>query len=260
MTERFNDAAAEWDKGDIRQEIAEAVFHTIASRIALLNNMNILDFGAGTGLLSFKIAPIVKSVTGVDLSEKMLEQIAAKNSDTVHVKPICQDIFNEPLDERFHGIVSSMAMHHVEDTAVLFETFHAHLKRDGFIAIADLEAEDGTFHTQGNDGIFHFGFEREALRRTIEKAGFEHVRYHHAHTVSKEEKNYPIFVVTAQKIDLQEESMQKYVCDRCGYVYDPEKGEPETGIFADTLFEELPEDWKCPDCAAGKEEFSPIEE
>ncbi len=199
MTERFNQAAQSWDKGDMRQSIAHSVFQTISSRISLLNNMNILDFGAGTGLLSFKIAPLVKSVVGVDLSEKMLEQLECKNSDTISVKAICQNICEEPLNQQFHGIISSMAMHHVEDTADLFRAFHLHLKRDGFIAIADLEAEDGTFHSHGNDGVHHFGFERDLLRQTIENAGFEHVRFHHAYTVEKETQNYPIFLVTATK-------------------------------------------------------------
>lgn len=199
MSERFNQAALEWDKGDMRQNIAHSVFQTISSRISLLNNMNILDFGAGTGLLSFKIAPLVKSVVGIDLSEKMLEQLENKNSDTLSVKAICQNICEEPLDQQFHGIISSMAMHHVEDTADLFRAFHLHLKRDGFIAIADLEAEDGTFHSHGNDGVHHFGFERDTLRQTIENAGFEHVRFHHAYTVEKEAQNYPIFLVTATK-------------------------------------------------------------
>lgn len=199
MTERFNQSAEGWDKGDMRQNIAHSVFQTISSRISLLNNMNILDFGAGTGLLSFKIAPLVKSVVGIDLSEKMLEQLESKNSDTLSVKAICQNICEDPLDQQFHGIISSMAMHHVEDTADLFRAFHTHLKRDGFIAIADLEAEDGTFHSHGNDGVHHFGFERDTLRQTIENAGFEHVRFHHAYTVEKEAQNYPIFLVTATK-------------------------------------------------------------
>lgn len=199
MTERFDLSAAEWDKKDTRQNIAQGVFQTIASRIALLNHMDILDFGCGTGLLSFKIAPLVRSVCGVDLSVKMLEQLEAKNTPTLHVTPFCRDIMAEPLEKRFHGIVSSMAMHHVEDTAKLFETFYEHLGRDGFIAVADLEAEDGSFHTHGNDGVHHFGFDREVLRRTIEKAGFGNVRFHHAYTVEKESGKYPIFVVTAIK-------------------------------------------------------------
>lgn len=199
MSERFNHAAEGWDKGDMRQNIAHCVFQTISSRISLLNNMNIMDFGAGTGLLSFKIASMVKQVVGVDLSEKMLEQLESKNSENLYVEAICQNICEEPLNKQFHGIVSSMAMHHVEDTENLFRTFYDHLKRDGFIAIADLEAEDGTFHSHGNDGVYHFGFDRSLLRQIIKKAGFEHVRFHHAHTVEKETRNYPIFLVTASK-------------------------------------------------------------
>lgn len=199
MTERFNEAAAEWDKKDTRQNIAQAVFQTITSRVALLNHMEILDFGCGTGLLGFKIAPLVRSVTGVDLSEKMLEQLDAKNTSSLQITSLCRDIMEEPLEKRFDGIVSSMAMHHVQDTAKLFETFHGHLKRDGFIAVADLEAEDGTFHSHGNEGVHHFGFEREKLRQTIEKAGFSNVRFHSAYSVAKEKGEYPIFLVTATK-------------------------------------------------------------
>ncbi|MDO9305580.1 MAG: methyltransferase domain-containing protein [Sulfuricurvum sp.] len=199
MSKHFDNAAAQWDQGDTRQNIAQCVFQTIVSRIALANTMNIMDFGAGTGLLSFKIAPMVHSVTGIDLSEKMLEQILAKNSDTLQVKVACKNIISEPLDEEFHGIVSSMAMHHVEDTASLFKTFYSHLKRDGFVALADLEAEDGSFHAHGNDGVYHFGFERDGLRDIMEQAGFVNVRFHHAYTVEKETQNYPIFVVTAIK-------------------------------------------------------------
>lgn len=200
MTQRFDKAAQEWDSGDTRQNIAEAVFKTIASRIALVNNMNILDFGAGTGLLSFKIAPMVRSVTGIDLSSGMLEQLNAKNTSSLQVTTILQDIMNKPLEQKFNGIVSSMAMHHVENTKQLFETFYAHLERDGFIAIADLEEEDGTFHAQhGNDGVHHFGFNRELLRNTIEKTGFRNVRFHDAYSVNREDGSYPIFLVTAMK-------------------------------------------------------------
>ena len=50
--------------------------------------------------------------------------------------------------------------------------------------------------------------------------------------------------------------MDKYVCDVCGYVYDPEAGDPDNGIAPGTPFEDLPEDWVCPLCAVGKDMFS----
>ena len=55
---------------------------------------------------------------------------------------------------------------------------------------------------------------------------------------------------------MEEGKMDKYVCNVCGYVYDPEKGDPDNGIPAGTKFEDLPDDWVCPLCGAGKEDFS----
>ncbi len=53
--------------------------------------------------------------------------------------------------------------------------------------------------------------------------------------------------------------MKKYVCNVCGYVYDPAVGDPDGNIPAGTPFEDLPDDWTCPICGSGKEEFSPEE-
>ena len=53
--------------------------------------------------------------------------------------------------------------------------------------------------------------------------------------------------------------MDKYMCNLCGYVYDPEVGDPDNGVAAGTAFADLPEDWVCPDCGAGVEDFDPTE-
>ena len=53
--------------------------------------------------------------------------------------------------------------------------------------------------------------------------------------------------------------MEKYVCDVCGWVYDPEIGDSEGGIAAGTAFGDIPDDWVCPECGAGKDEFSLVE-
>ena len=53
--------------------------------------------------------------------------------------------------------------------------------------------------------------------------------------------------------------MSKYECDICGYVYDPEEGDPDNNISPGTAFEDLPDDWECPDCGAGKDSFSVVD-
>jgi len=55
--------------------------------------------------------------------------------------------------------------------------------------------------------------------------------------------------------DERGEEMDKYVCTVCGYVYDPEKGDATQGVAPGTAFENLPEDWVCPECGVGKDQF-----
>ena len=51
--------------------------------------------------------------------------------------------------------------------------------------------------------------------------------------------------------------MQKFKCTVCGYVYDPEKGDPDSGVQPGTAFEDIPDDWVCPECGVGKSDFEP---
>ena len=53
--------------------------------------------------------------------------------------------------------------------------------------------------------------------------------------------------------------MGKYICDICGYVYDPDVGDPDNGVEAGTLFEDIDDSWVCPECGVGKDNFSPLE-
>jgi rubredoxin len=57
----------------------------------------------------------------------------------------------------------------------------------------------------------------------------------------------------------QEDTMAKWECLGCGYIYDPEVGDPDNGIEPGTLFEDLPDDWVCPECGVGKDMFVPVE-
>ena len=54
--------------------------------------------------------------------------------------------------------------------------------------------------------------------------------------------------------------MKKYECNVCGWVYDPQVGDPDNGIQPGTAFEDLPDDWTCPECGVGKADFSPVDE
>ncbi|GAH71630.1 unnamed protein product [marine sediment metagenome] len=61
------------------------------------------------------------------------------------------------------------------------------------------------------------------------------------------------------KSETGDQEMKKYKCLMCGYIYDPAVGDPDNGVAAGTAFEDLPDDWTCPECGVGKDEFEPIE-
>ena len=55
---------------------------------------------------------------------------------------------------------------------------------------------------------------------------------------------------------MENKKMEKYVCEVCGYVYDPAVGDPDNGVAPGTAFADIPDSWACPECGAGKDEFS----
>jgi len=199
MTDLFEAKAADWDANERRTRMAAAIGNTILEQVPLHAKMRVMDFGAGTGLIAARIAPLVEQLVAVDTSPAMLEKLAAKAELEGRVKIVCEDILENPLDTRFDLIVSAMTLHHVEDTARLLHRFNEQLKPSGMLALADLDREDGSFHPQGTEGIFHFGFDRAELGALLESQGFEQVAFHTAHTIERNDREYPVFLVTARK-------------------------------------------------------------
>lgn len=199
MPDLFNEKANEWDSREIIRILSAAVGSSILEHIPLHDEMRVMDFGAGTGLISSQIAPFVKRIVAVDISAAMLEKLASKPELRERIDIRCQDILHTPLEERFDLIVSAMAMHHVENTTRLIQSFAEHLNPGAMIALADLDKEDGSFHPADVKGVFHSGFERSDLQGILENSGFGKIRFCTAHTVNKEEKQYPIFLLTATK-------------------------------------------------------------
>ena len=199
---RFDKEAEGWDHSERRQRMATDIANTIIASDILQPSMQLLDFGAGTGLLTQHIAPYVHKITALDLSEKMLEQLS-QNAIAWHgaeIVTVHSDILNYQTETLYDGIISSMSMHHVQDIEALFKHFSYLLKEQGFVAIADLESEDGTFHSNGNEGVYHFGFDEKKLTDIVLTNGFKQVSFQQVHKVHKEQsKIYPVFLMLAIK-------------------------------------------------------------
>lgn len=198
---RFEREAACWDEAPRRVALAQAVAEAIRAQVPLSGTKAALDYGCGTGLLTLALRPAVGRITGVDTSPAMLVRLEAKRAEAqdAGVESVLLDAEHPlrslpPVDL----IVSSMTLHHVADLPALFADFHALLRPGGRIALADLEAEDGTFH-EDPEGVVHQGFHPEALLGLLAAAGFTDLRTTAATTVTKGERAYPVFLATGQR-------------------------------------------------------------
>ncbi|MEA2099268.1 MAG: class I SAM-dependent methyltransferase [Campylobacterota bacterium] len=198
MKDHFKERASEWDKGSTRVNGARVIADSISKKIDLDSSMKIMDFGVGTGLLGFEIAKVVDNIVGVDTSANMLKKLEEKNTKELSIKPHHGDIVKNKIDEKFDGIISSMTLHHVENLKLFFETIYENLNDNGFIAIADLELEDGTFHSD-NDGVHHFGFDEKELHKIVSESGFKDINIENINTITKPHKKFGIFLLIANK-------------------------------------------------------------
>jgi len=152
----------------------------------------ILDFGCGTGLVSYHFIDAAAKIVGVDSSPKMREEFA-KKSPGPHVYAT-----DSMPKESFDLILSSMTLHHIKEIAALAREFAARLEPGGTLVVADLEREDGTFHDHGNEGVFHFGFDPADLARSFAQAGLTPLGWERIYTIQKH-RPFGIFALSARK-------------------------------------------------------------
>jgi ubiquinone/menaquinone biosynthesis C-methylase UbiE len=202
----FNQEAAQWDANPGRVRLANDVADAILRATALSHDMEALDFGCGTGLVTLRLQPLVKTITGADSSEGMLEvlrgKVKAKGLTNVQTRLVNFEK-GDRIEGAFDLIVSSMTLHHVPDTAALFRQWYGLLVPGGTLCCADLDSEDGSFHGD-NKGVFHLGFDRSKLKALLHEVGFRDVLDTRAATMVKDvpgkgEKEFPVFLVTARK-------------------------------------------------------------
>ena len=147
--------------------LANLVCQAVEKQIDVLSDKEILDFGGGTGLLSLPLAKQAKSLTLVDISEKMLEQarLKAEQQAIKNIQFLEQDLLGNPLKKEFDLIVVSRVLHHMPDVDTALSLFHQHLKEDGRLLIADFTKAEANHH----------GFELPVLENKLIEHGFSSV-------------------------------------------------------------------------------------
>ncbi|WP_051284198.1 class I SAM-dependent DNA methyltransferase [Desulforegula conservatrix] len=205
----FDEKAHTWDEQPERLVLANAIAEAIKKTAKLSPEMRAFEYGCGTGLLGFLLKPMIGSLIMADASAGMLKVAdeKIKRNNIKDTSTLCIDLAQNDLpdmtdltgtpDQKFDLIFTQMTFHHILDYARVIEKIFEMLNPGGFFCIADLEKEDGSFH-EGNETV-HDGIDSELLERILIDKGFSVTGRIIAHSMSKNDRDYPIFLITAMK-------------------------------------------------------------
>ncbi len=198
--ERFDAAASTWDDNPRRRQTTAAIAAAIERTIALGPEMRAMEYGCGTASLSFLLAGQLGEIVVVDASQGMIDQVRKKAQEFKMraVKGVVIDLATEQCEMAgFDLIMMALALHHVEDTILILSRLAALLNPSGYLAIADLVEEDGSFH--GDVRVPHNGFLESNLKELVNHIGLQDVSWQVIHQVEKNNRAYDVFLLTARK-------------------------------------------------------------
>lgn len=201
-TEKFDKAAKNWDGKSRRVILAEKISSAIL-KLPLTKKMDGMEYGCGTGLVGLAVAPSLLELTTIDTSQGMLDvlQEKADNQDNCTIHTLCADLLNDDYNKKHDIIFCAMTLHHIQDAEGLLKRFAGLLNPGGYIAIADLITEDGSFHGKEEEGIWHKGFDTEKLSILLQSYEMENIKSDIIHSIVTEESgiSYPVFLLTGRK-------------------------------------------------------------
>ncbi len=198
-TINFDGKAASWDTPEkiARAKIfADKIISETAAGVG-----SVLEYGAGTGLVSFWLTKQFKHITLGDSSAGMLGQAQKKieqlEVDNMAVKQL--DLAHENINQQFEVIYSLLTMHHVKDVGQMFKQFYNCQPAGGKLLIADLDSEDGSFH--GLEVDVHHGFDREHIVALAQAAGYRDITIETLTEIKRDDRqrSYPVFVISATR-------------------------------------------------------------
>jgi tRNA (cmo5U34)-methyltransferase len=202
----FDIKALDWDKNPMHWDRSKAIADDLLKVLPLKSGMKALEFGAGTGILSFMLKDYLDEITLMDSSAEMVRIINEKIIATgiKNFKPLLFDLErNEFSGKQFDLIFTQMVLHHVEDIKSIINKFFNMINPGGYLAIADLYPEDGSFHGEGFKG--HLGFDIDALVGILGDNHFIGISEKQCFVINREvagkrPQQFPIFLLTAKRI------------------------------------------------------------
>lgn len=202
----FDIKASAWDQNPMHWDRSVAIANEIKRLIPLNQEMRAMEYGAGTGIASFLLKDDLKEITLMDSSVEMVKVTHGKieSSEVKNLKVLKFDLEHDDYDDgKFDLIFTQMVLHHVSDVESIIGKFRQLLNIGGFLAIADLYEEDGSFHGDGFTG--HNGFDIDKLAEIIGKHSFGDVVHNTCFVIERkiseaENKQYGVFLVIGRAV------------------------------------------------------------
>lgn len=201
----FNKEAVNWDDEN-RIKRTKITANEIANSIPIEQKQRAMEFGCGTGLISFNLMDKFEHITLVDISKGMIEQLNKKilDSKVQNMTALEMDINQgAALQDKFDVIYTSLALHHISDTKLTLENLYKLLSDEGYLCIVELVEDDGSFHKLVKDFNGHNGFNQEQLKKQLEETGFKNVTtntfYHDIKMIEGNEVAYSLFIMIGEK-------------------------------------------------------------
>jgi predicted TPR repeat methyltransferase len=196
----FDEKAATWDDDPGKVERARVVAGAIRDAVPLGPTTRLLEYGAGTGLvtqaLRDAVGPVTLSDTSVGMREVMRRKVEEGTLPGARIWDLDLSTVPVPPGERFDLVVTVMALHHIARLEPVLAAFAELLDDGGHLCVVDLDAEDGSFHDE--EGIaFHHGFDRDELAGQLADAGFTDVTFRDCYEVERNGVTYPLFLAVA---------------------------------------------------------------
>jgi len=206
MKSTFDERAKAWDN-ETRIERAKIIANEISQYLPLKPTDEVLEFGCGTGLISFNLLDRAKHYTLLDNSEGMIdvvkEKIAAYSLN--NITALCGELNSEQLrNKRYNAIYTSMAFHHVSDIKESAKLFSEIIADNGYLCIVDLVEEDGTFHKEDPTFTGYNGFNVNKLITMFQHYGLtvthSNIFYTDIKIVEEKDIEYSLFILIMKKV------------------------------------------------------------
>lgn len=200
----FDLEAKSWDD-DKRVTRAKLISEEIDKWLGEKINNNAMEFGCGTGLITFNLKNKFKDIMMVDNSAGMIEEVnkKIKNQNVNNIRTWCGDIDKIDDKNKYDVIYTSMTLHHIVNISKVLEKLHSLLSLEGELYIVDLVEEDGTFHSSEKGFEGHNGFNQNNLIETLKNIGFKDIRnkvfYKGSKSIEERNVDYELFIMVARK-------------------------------------------------------------